>query len=83
MCRHVPSWEELWGQQQSKKTKKTTIHASLFSWLKGIVSITVQQEEDQEDKDVHVVIFLAKKSYEDNNWTKKNLGAHLLTLLSI
>jgi hypothetical protein len=31
------------------------------------VRITVQQEEDQEDKDVHVVIFLAKKSYEDNN----------------
>lgn len=47
------------------------------------MSITVQQEEDQEDKDVHVVIFLAKKSYEDNNWTKKNLVAHLLTLLSI
>jgi hypothetical protein len=34
MCCCFPGWEELWGQQQSKKTRKTMTRASSSSWLR-------------------------------------------------
>jgi hypothetical protein len=32
-----------------------------------------KQEEDQEDDDVHVIVFLAKRSYEDTFKERKRL----------
>jgi RNase P protein component len=46
---------------------------SLSSWLKRIVR-TIVQEEDQKNNDTHIVVFLARKSYEDNNLTIKRVG---------
>jgi hypothetical protein len=45
----------------------------LFSWPRGIVRIVAHQGEDQENNDVHIIDFLAKKSYEDNNSTRKKV----------
>jgi hypothetical protein len=37
---------------------------SSFSWLRGVVRATLKQE-DQEDDDVCIIVFLVEKSCED------------------
>jgi hypothetical protein len=48
------------------------MHLLLFLLLRGIARTIDQQREDQEDNNVHIVVFLAQ-NYEDNISTRKEV----------
>jgi hypothetical protein len=55
---------------------------SSSSWLKTLVKATTKQE-DQENDDVRVVIFLVERSYESSSKVKdqENNDAHIIVFL--
>ncbi len=45
-------------------------HASSSFWLGGVVRVAIKQE-DEEDDDKHVIVFLVERSCEGNNKVRR------------